>query len=206
MRAQSRNSWTCRGAKALAVGVALLALHACSPKGPGVAINSGEVVTVVRANRGHELVVAKDGKTATVRLVGIYTFPIWPHEKTDISVYARAATEYLDSHVKDRNVQLILERPEPDPRARYLGFIVLDGVDINQKLIEEGHAAVYTEFPFSREAAYMAAEKAPRLEPRGLWAGHHAARRITALRDTWAAVRARKHSEKVVDPLLVESK
>jgi len=183
--------------------VAVVGALGCTPKAPPADINSGDEVQVVRATtRGHELVVTKGGKQATVRLVGIYTFSTWPREKTDVSTFAQSAIDFVTREVANRPARLILIRKELDPRGRYLGFLEMGDTDLGQRLIEEGLAAVYTEYPFTREQAYMAAEIKPRSEKHGVWSGRVAAKRLSALRQTWASVRLREFDNQVNDPLL----
>ena len=176
---------------------------ACKPEAPPVEIDSGDRVEVVRAtNRAHELIVSKGGDQATVRLVGIYTFSTWPREKTDVAEHARAAIDFVAREAAGRPAALVLIRKELDPRGRYLGFIEIGGADLGRRLIEEGLAAVYTEYPFEREQTYMAAEVGPRSGQRGIWGGRAASKRLSALRRTWAAVRLRTFDDRVNDPLL----
>jgi endonuclease YncB( thermonuclease family) len=183
--------------------LAVVGALGCTPKAPPADINSGDEVQVVRATtRGHELVVTKGGKKATVRLVGIYTFSTWPREKTDVTTFAQAAIDFVTNEVGGRPAKLVLIRKELDPRGRYLGFLEMNGADLGQRLIEEGLAAVYTEYPFDREEPYMAAETKPRSTKQGIWSGRVAAKRLSALRQTWASVRLREFNNQVSDPLL----
>lgn len=187
----------------LALSLAFLTSTACEThKPPAIDIDSGDLVRVVGAKRGHELVVEKQGIRATVRLVGIYTFVASINEKNDISVYAQASKDFVERELQGKTVTLVLEREEPDKRGRYLGFIEVDGADFNARMIDAGHAVLYTEFPFSREAAYFAAEVEPRKNVRGMWGGRSSAKRVKALRSTWAAVRRNKFGSPVKDPLL----
>lgn len=172
------------------------------PPVPAVDIDSGDIVKVVGANRGHELVVEKHGIKATLRLVGIYTFAASINEKSDISVYANLSKDFALKELMGKDVTLVLEREQPDKRGRYLGFIEVDGKDFNQRLIEEGQAVIYTEYPFSREAAYFKAEAAPRKSRRGMWSGKHSYKRLKALRNTWASVRRNTFGSPVKDPVL----
>lgn len=177
--------------------------QACEGKKlPAVEIASGETVKFVRANRGHELVLEKNGIEATVRLVGIYTFASSINEKSDISVYAKSSKDWVQKELGGKRVTLVLERKEPDRRGRYLGFIELGGEDINRKMIRVGHAVLYTEFPFSREVEYTTADTDARKSVRGMWGGTASIKRLGALRRTWAAVRRSKFDSSVNDPLL----
>ncbi len=188
---------------ALVLPWVLVSSIACKDEsGPVAQLASGDLVHVVSANRGHEVVVEKGGELATVRLVGIYTFPISVMEKNEITVYARNAKGFVERELKGRTVNIILERQEPDPRGRYLGFIEEQGRDFNQRLIETGNAVLYTEFPFSREPAYAKADAEARKWVRGMWGGAASRKRLEALRRTWASVRLHETGVPVIDPLM----
>lgn len=189
----------------LAMLLALTAGLACKTEtAPTAQIKNGDSVKVVSANRGHELVLEKGGRQATVRLVGIYTFPVSVLEKNDISVHAALSKGFVERELKGRTVTLVLEREEQDPHGRYLGFIEEGGRDFNLRLLETGNAILYTEFPFRREPAYAKADAEARKWVRGMWGGSSARKRIAALRETWAAVRLSENEVPVIDPLLQE--
>lgn len=185
----------------LSLGVAALSL-ACHKEAYTAKLVTGDEVQLARAVKGHELVVQKNAELARIRLVGIYTFDPKVVEKNDVTVWANNAVGFMKARMENRPVRIVLEREEVDRRGRYLGFVEVDGVDLGQQLVEQGHAAVYTEFPFSREADYLTAEATAREGVRGLWGGTAAARRLRALRATWSTMRERGFASRPNDPLL----
>lgn len=185
----------------VALIVLLAALVSCRDSYYQAKLADGDTVTLVRAVKGHELIVRKDGQAAKIRLVGIYTFDATVQEKNDITGFGRLAVDFVSSKAQGAALKISLERPDPDPRGRYLGFVDVAGADLGALLVQEGYAAVYTEYPFSREANYFAAENPARAGVRGVWGGTAARKRLRALRETWAAVRAREGRGIVADPL-----
>jgi len=169
---------------------------------PAIQLSDGDQVRVVGANRGHELIMQKDGKDAVLRMVGIYTFPISVHEKPAIAGHAKASRDFAVEELKGKDVTLRLELKNTDPRGRYLGFIEVGGVDFNLTMVAQGQAALYTEYPFSREQAYTTAEDGPRKARTGMWKGDTALKRLKALRGTWKSVREGKTGKPFSDPLL----
>jgi endonuclease YncB( thermonuclease family) len=180
----------------------LLTLSACRREEYTARLATGDAITFVRAIKGNDVVVAKGAGLARIRLVGVYTFDPNVAEKNDIIVWAQRAAEMMSSRARSASLRVVLEREELDPRGRHLGFLEADGVDLGKLLVEEGQASVYTEYPFSRETDYLAAETRAREGVRGLWGGTSATKRIRALRDTWSTVRERKFGAAPNDPLL----
>lgn len=188
-------------AASLALGVLMLT-GACRSEQYTARLASGDSVQFVRAIKGNDLVVKKAGGFARLRLVGVYTFDPNVREKNDIAVWANNAAEFA-AHLGEKGpLKVVLELDELDPRGRHLGFLEVDGTDVGRELIEQGHGAVYTEYPFSRESAYFAAESPARVGVRGIWGGVAAKKRLLALRETWSAVRGREAGTPLLDPLL----
>jgi len=126
-----------------------------------------------------------NGIEDTVRLVGIDTPEV--HTTNDPTEYEgvpdteagrdclrRAGTDASTAAKDDilgATVGLAFD-PNTDRRDRYgrlLAYVVNDGDLFNYQLVAQGHARVYTESPFSREAEFLAAERAAREDRRGLW-------------------------------------
>lgn len=174
---------------------------ACRNEQHAAQLATGDAVQLVRAVKGHELIVQKLGQTAKIRLVGIYTFDPLVQEQSDITNYGKRAVDFVQTKTQGVPLRVVLERQAPDPRGRYLGFVELEGGDLGRRLIDEGYAAAYTEYPFSREADYFATETSARERERGLWSSGATRKRVRALRETWASVRARAGSGAISDPL-----
>lgn len=185
--------------KAWLLGVALL-LAGCDAKRFTAHINDGDVVRLVGAPRGHEWIVEKGGERARLRLVGVYAFdPRTP--ETSLQERAAEAQAFAEA-LRGQELSIMLERREPDQRGRYLAFVAQGGRDLGAELVRSGLAAVYTEFPFSREAIYQEADAAARAAQLGLWRDPLATERLRALRKTWAAVRERFVGRPVHDPFV----
>jgi endonuclease YncB( thermonuclease family) len=129
----------------------------------------GLKVIVTRIVDGDTFVALEGNKSITVRLLGIDT-PESVHPYKPIEYYSKKAGEILTSLIENKTVQLIFEDRVTDKYGRYLAYVLLDGENINEKMINEGAAYVYRLFPFKNKERYLELEaEAKRLE-RGLWA------------------------------------
>lgn len=187
-------------ALSLSLSLALGLAASCHRERFEAVVHSGDEVVLVRAIKGHELVVQKGAERARLRLVGIYTLDPKGRRQRETTVYAKRAVQVIEGYT-GRPLRVTLEREQPDNRGRYLAFVDADGVDLARHLVDEGLAALYTEFPFSRERDYFAAEAVARANVRGLWGGPAARARVGALRETWGAVRRREQGAAADDPL-----
>ncbi len=190
----------------LAPWVWVVVLAACGgAKEPSAVIRDHDPVRVTRVIKANEVEVEKEGRFARLRLVGTYAFNPAVAEKGDITTLGRQAVAFVKSALVDRKVVVQLIRPEVDAKGRYLVYLESDGKDFNRALVEQGLAAVYTEYPFDRERDYLAVEAEARAAQRGFWASTAAKKRLRALRDTWSAVQAREHGTPPGDPWLSEN-
>jgi micrococcal nuclease len=81
-----------------------------------------------------------------------------------------AATAAVVDRIEGERVRIVVD-PVADRRGSYgrlLAYVVHDGVDLNERLLREGHARVY-DSTFSRSDAYDGAESAAQSAGRGLW-------------------------------------
>jgi endonuclease YncB( thermonuclease family) len=164
-------------------------------------LNDGDPITVALVLNGDEIIIEQDGKRARLRMLGIHSFDPVVNER-EITAFGRASVVFLEERVLNKNLKIRLDKPKIDIHGRYLGYLELDGVDINQLMVEEGISMVYTEFPFAREAVYMSRENLARSSRRGLWGGAKATMRIKGLRRQWAEQRVGRGAQKPIDPVL----
>ncbi len=68
-----------------------------------------------------------------------------------------------------RGAQFELHQHGRDRYGRYIGELVKDGVNLNQRLVSEGYAAVYRKYCPSRQKKYYAAEQRATQEHLGIW-------------------------------------
>ncbi|WP_168194611.1 thermonuclease family protein [Antarcticibacterium arcticum] len=99
-----------------------------------------------------------------VRLIGINA-----PEISDI--FGKEAKEYLSSLIENKTVFLQYDNLSKD-RDRYqrlLRYVILDGVDINKKMIADGFAFAYLKYQFSNSSDYKTAQFQARETNSGIW-------------------------------------
>lgn len=175
--------------------LALAALAGClstapaTPAAPGDAVPAGsETVnaTVTRVVDGDTVEVRyANGTFDTVRLLGIDTpetrggtnpgeFEGVPDTEAGRACLGRAAgnaTDALERIAGGEPVVLAVD-PRADRRDRYdrlLAYVVADGVNANERLVDRGHARVY-DSTFSRSERFYEHERAAQAAGRGVWA------------------------------------
>jgi micrococcal nuclease len=139
----------------LTIAWASFALAATEITGKVVAISDGDTLTVLDESKTQH----------RIRLAGIDA----PEKAQPFGTKSRQAlSEYVFS--KDVNVTVV----DIDRYKRVVGIVNLDGKDINQLLVTEGHAWVYRQYlknlPIGKSEAYIEAEQQARLNKTGLWA------------------------------------
>ena len=99
-----------------------------------------------------------------VRLIGI--------NAPEISdVFGQEAKEYLASLIDGKMVDLQTDNISTD-RDRYqrlLRYAILDGIDVNKKMISDGFAFAYLKYKFSRSDDYKQAQLEAREKSKGIW-------------------------------------
>jgi len=112
-----------------------------------------------------------------LRVIGIDTpetvHPMKPIEPGG-SEASQKATELLEGHT-------VVIHYDPDPNhgkwdkyGRLLAYLDLpDGRDFGLLMIKNGLARAYPKYPFSRQEAYLAAERTAQQEKAGIWAGQY---------------------------------
>lgn len=77
------------------------------------------------------------------RLYGINA----PETKGDTREAGRLATQHLidllSSHAPTNRVTIQTKRDKQEKYGRYLAVLIANGVNINQRMVEDGHAVVY---------------------------------------------------------------
>lgn len=136
---------------------------------PVVALSAGEDrVTVTTVVDGDTFKVQLD-EVESIRIIGIDT-PETVHPSKPVQCFGKEASAKLKELLQGKEVTL--EKNPAEDRDKYdrlLRYVNLDGVDIGAKMIEEGYAFSYKQYPHPRLEAYNALEKAAREENRGLW-------------------------------------
>ncbi len=149
-------------------------------------LDSGDLVELVKVIDGDTVIVSKDGQgQATVRLLGIKTLES-KHGKDEAAVYGRAAEDALKRIVGDRPLRVLLNTPPRDRHGRTLATLYAGEQDIGMALVSQGHALVYSVYPFASMPVYLQAQVQARVKNLGLWANPDVSARAEALIHTWA--------------------
>lgn len=127
---------------------------------------------VTSAADGDTIKVDMNGKTESVRLIGIDT-PESVKPNSPVQCYAHEASDFTKKSLNGKTVRLEVD-PTSDNRDRYdrlLRYAYLeDGTLWNQKLIEEGYGFAYLSFQFAKQADFAAAQAKAQDTKKGLWA------------------------------------
>lgn len=130
---------------------------------------------LVEASTQNETYVVKqvvDGDTIIlsngeyVRYIGIDTPEIFP----DVECFAEAATKRNTELVEGKTVTLLRDVSDRDKTDRLLRYVYVDGVFVNQVLVEEGYATAVVYPPDVAHAEdFTAAQNAAQSLKRGMW-------------------------------------
>jgi micrococcal nuclease len=133
-------------------------------------LETGDTVALARIIDGDTLVLAKEGQgNVTVRILGIKTLES-KHGKDEMATYGRAAEEAIKRIVGDKPVRVLLNNPPRDRHGRTLATLYAAEQDVGLELVAQGHALVYSAFPFSSMPLYLQEQKQARAKHLGLWA------------------------------------
>lgn len=149
-------------------------------------LESGDEVQLVKVIDGDTLVVSKEGQGyATVRLLGIKTLES-KHGKDEVAVYGRAAEDALKRTVGDKPLRVLLNTPPRDRHGRTIATLYAGDQDIGLGLVSEGHALVYSVYPFASMPVYLQAQTLARSKSLGLWGNAEVSAKAEAMINEWA--------------------
>jgi len=158
------------------------------PAAPAAELKGGDMVTVKKVIKGDALLVEKDGKQATVRMLGIDSFhkKITDKEMTEVH---KNVVAHLEKELLGKPVQVVLDKKIKDDRGRYLATVMAGITDINKQLIAKGFVLTYSEFGFDKEEDYLQVEREARKKGENIWASARLSRLATERRRSWAEAR-----------------
>lgn len=133
--------------------------------------NTPGLYRVVRFDDGDTIAVDMEGKTETIRFIGVDT-PETHDPRKPVQCYGKTASAFTKQLIGDSPVRL-----EADPlsgnRDRYdrlLRYIYLpNGTLVNEALVTGGYAFAITGFPHTKMDDFVRDEAAAKVEQRGLW-------------------------------------
>ena len=132
----------------------LIPVSAFAWSGKVVGVMDGDTAKIVRADTGEQV---------KVRFAGVDS----PEKKQD---YGQAAKRYVNDLIIGKKVRV--EAVTTDRYGRTVGYIWLNGKEINLKIVIAGYAWVYRHYapkPKSRAVRYLDAERKAKAHKAGLW-------------------------------------
>lgn len=127
---------------------------------------------VVKVVDGDTFSVMKDGKTITVRLIGIDT-PETKDPRKVVQCFGEEASAKAHELLGGVSVHLVADASQDiyDKYGRLLAYAYLpDGTFFNKWMIENGYAHEYTYIiPYEHQVEFIQAENTARRMERGLW-------------------------------------
>lgn len=120
---------------------------------------------------GDTIDVNMDGHTETVRFIGVDT-PETHRPNTPVQCFGPEAAAYTKSLIGNNKLRLQAD-PLDTNRDRYgrlLRYLYLpDGTLVQEKLVSEGYAFAYTQFPFEKKQQFVNEETQAKAAKKGLW-------------------------------------
>ncbi|MBP7738259.1 MAG: thermonuclease family protein [Spirochaetes bacterium] len=160
------------------------------PGGPAE-FPSGRKVTVAAIIDGDEISVNMGEARFIVRILGIWSFDATAND-TLTQGQGRAAMNYLENTVLNREVELQFDKFRQDENRRVLAFVQMNSADVGYEMVSKGICLVYSKYPFPRMDAYLAAESAAERGKAGLWGDTGIVIRSRVLKKVWDHNRRKK--------------
>ena len=144
-------------------------------------------ITIERIIDGDTVeILLSSGLKDTVRLIGVDTPEVSKSNRADeykgvtdvlcLDLWGAKATEFAETYLTGGKQGIQTVTLEADSLTgergyydRLLAYIIVDGIDFNSLLVENGYARVYTEEPFSKATTYLSLEKSAQQKNIGLW-------------------------------------
>jgi micrococcal nuclease len=128
--------------------------------------------TIDRFVDGDTIAVDMDGKTETIRMIGIDT-PETHKPNAPVQCYGPAASAYTKNLIGTNKVRLEADNKSTnrDRYNRLLRYVYLpDGRLVQAELVKNGYGFAYTDFPFTKSADFVAYQNEAKAAAKGLWA------------------------------------
>jgi len=128
---------------------------------------------VAKVIDGDTISIIKDGKTVTLRLIGLDT-PETVDPRKPVQCFGKAASDKAKELLAGKTVRLEFDSSQGllDKYGRTLAYVFLsNGTLFNEYMIAEGYGHEYTyNLPYKCQREFKEAESRAREEKRGLWA------------------------------------
>jgi micrococcal nuclease len=134
--------------------------------------NNPGLYTVARFIDGDTIAVDMNGKTESIRMIGIDT-PETHKPNSPVQCYGPAASAYTKNLIGTQKVRLEMD-PKSTNRDRYdrlLRYVYLpDGRLVAAESIKNGYGFAYTQFPFGKSDEFVKYQEEAKTAAKGLWA------------------------------------
>jgi endonuclease YncB( thermonuclease family) len=120
---------------------------------------------------GDTITVDMDGHDETIRFIGIDT-PETHKPNTPVQCYGPEAAAYTKATIGNNRVRLQADGLDTnrDRYGRLLRYVYLpDGTLLEDKLVSEGYAFAYTQFPFEKKQQFVDEQSQAKAAGKGLW-------------------------------------
>jgi endonuclease YncB( thermonuclease family) len=161
-----------------------------TPSNPGL-FADGDVIEVLKAIDGDEVLVAKGAEARTVvRVLGIKAFSASASDPL-VSGYGQICVTHLRKSVVGKSARLDVPPQRVGNQGRLLATVFVRGAegsgetDLGLDLVRRGYALVYTRFDFARMEAYLSAQNEAKANGVGLWADERIRSRAESLLRIW---------------------
>lgn len=132
--------------------------------------NQNNLYEVVRVVDGDTVILNIDGKKTRVRLIGIDTPESVAMDESRNVKQGKTASEYTKQLLENKKVRLEYDDEKQDVYDRKLGYLFLDDEFINEKLLKEGMAKLYTKTTNQKYLERLKkAEQYARDNKKGFW-------------------------------------
>lgn len=128
-----------------------------------------EAIKVLSVVDGDTIKIKIGTKSETVRIIGIDT-PETVDPRKPVQCYGKEASAKMKSLVNGKTITLEKNPAEErDKYQRLLRYVWLNGADVGAKMIQDGFAFSYKQYPHPKLDAYNKLEQAARTAGKGLW-------------------------------------
>lgn len=130
---------------------------------------------LVKVVDGDTITVSINGKSETIRIIGIDTPEVVDPRKT-VECFGKEASDFAKLTLQDNKTLFLESDPtqgERDKYQRLLRYVWIDdaAIDFGKLMIDGGFASEYTyNLPYKYQSEYREAEKEAREAKKGLWA------------------------------------
>lgn len=136
-----------------------------------IVIDENKVYAVQQVRDGDTFTADVDGHEISVRMLGIDT-PETVDPRKPVQCYGKEASDYAKSLLKGKMVRLKLNpnREEKDKYGRYLAYVHIGDMFVNELLLKEGYAREYTfGTPYMYQRQFREIEVLAKEGNKGLW-------------------------------------